>query len=145
MARRRFVVAMMMHETNTFSPVPTPLASFRPLSGQAAIEEFRDTNTQLGGFLHVAQEAEAEVVLPVAGGAHPSGYVEQSAYEDMADAIVGAVRGATARTRRSSSPSPSSRCSATIAPWRARRMASHPPRTAPTMASAMSSYALFST
>src|SRR5499425_3771803 len=93
MARRRFVVAMMMHETNTFSPVPTPLASFRPLSGQAAIEEFRDTNTQLGGFLHVAREADAELVLPVAGGAHPSGYVEQSAYEDMADAIVGAVGG----------------------------------------------------
>ena len=93
MARRKFVVAMMMHETNTFSPVPTPLGSFRPLSGQAAIEEFRDTNTQLGGFLHVAQEADAEVVLPVAGGAHPSGYVEKSAYEDMAEAIVGAVRG----------------------------------------------------
>src|SRR5919108_552105 len=25
MARRKIVVAMMMHETNTFSPVPTPL------------------------------------------------------------------------------------------------------------------------
>src|SRR3990170_4295670 len=33
MARRKIVVAMMMHETNTFSPVPTPLASFRPLAG----------------------------------------------------------------------------------------------------------------
>ena len=54
MARRKIVVAMMMHETNTFSPVPTPLASFRPLSGPAAIEEFRDTNTQLGGFLHAS-------------------------------------------------------------------------------------------
>src|SRR5258705_7301530 len=93
MARRKIVVAMMMHETNTFSPVPTPLASFRPLSGQQAIEEFRDTNTQLGGFLHVAQEANAEVVVPMAAGAHPSGYVEKSAYEDMADAIVGAARG----------------------------------------------------
>ena len=31
--------------------------------------------------------------MPVAGGAHPSGYVEKSAYEDMAEAIVGAVRG----------------------------------------------------
>jgi len=38
MARRKIVVAMMMHETNTFSPVPTPLPSFRPPSGQAAIE-----------------------------------------------------------------------------------------------------------
>jgi microcystin degradation protein MlrC len=92
-ARPKIVVAMMMHETNTFSPVSTPLASFRPLSGPQAIEEFRDTNTQLGGFLHVAQEANAEVVVPIAAGAHPSGYVEKAAYEDMADAIVGAVRG----------------------------------------------------
>ena len=37
----------------------------------------------------VAQKAGAEIVLPVAGGAHPSGYVEKRAYEDMADAIVG--------------------------------------------------------
>ena len=34
----------------------------------------------------------AEVVVPVAGGAHPSGYVEKAAYEDMCDAIVGAIR-----------------------------------------------------
>src|SRR5436853_1169727 len=83
---------MMMHETNTFSPVPTPLASFRPLQGQAAIEEFTDTNTQLGGFLSVAGEIGAEIVVPIAAGAHPSGYVEQTAYEDMSDAIVGAIR-----------------------------------------------------
>jgi len=92
MARQKIVVAMMMHETNTFSPVHTPLTSFRPLAGTAAVEEFRDTNTQLGGFLHVAHEMGAEVVVPVAGGAHPSGYVEKAAYEDMCDAIVGAVR-----------------------------------------------------
>jgi microcystin degradation protein MlrC len=93
MARLKLVLAMMMHETNTFSPVATPLSSFRPLQGEAAIAEFKDTNTQLGGFLHVAQQAGAEIVLPVAGGAHPSGYVEKAAYEDMAEAIVGAVRG----------------------------------------------------
>ena len=92
MARRKIVVAMMMHETNTFSPVPTPLASFRPLSGPAGIEEFRDTNTQLGGFLHVAEEAKAEIVVPLAAGAHPSGYVEKAAYEDMCEAIIGAIR-----------------------------------------------------
>ncbi len=92
MARKKLVVASMMHETNTFSPVRTPLASFRPLNGPAAIEEFRDTNTQLGGFLHVAHEMGAEVVVPIAAGAHPSGYVEKSAYEDMCDAIVGAVK-----------------------------------------------------
>jgi microcystin degradation protein MlrC len=90
--RPRIVIAMMMHETNTFSPVPTPLAAFRPLAGQAAIEEFSDTNTQLGGFLHVAKEMGAEITVPIAAAAHPSGYVERGAYEDMADAIVGAIR-----------------------------------------------------
>src|SRR5688572_29472154 len=92
MTRRKIVVAMMMHETNTFSPVRTPLASFRPLAGEAAVQEFKDTNTQLGGFLHIAQEIGAEVTVPVAAGAHPSGYVEKAAYEDMCDAIVGAIR-----------------------------------------------------
>ncbi|MBI4270862.1 MAG: M81 family metallopeptidase, partial [Candidatus Rokubacteria bacterium] len=92
MARRKLVIAMMMHETNTFSPVPTPLAAFRPLAGDAAIEEFRDTNTQLGGFLDVAREIGAEVAVPLAAGAHPSGYVEKAAYEDMCEAIVGAIR-----------------------------------------------------
>jgi microcystin degradation protein MlrC len=93
MARRKIVIGMMMHETNTFSPVPTTLDSFRPLSGTAAIEEFKGTNTQLGGFLEVAQGIGAEVAVPFAGGAHPSGYVERRAYEDMCEAIVGGVRG----------------------------------------------------
>ena len=93
MARRKIVIGMMMHETNTFSPVPTTLESFRPLAGEAAIAELKDTNTQFGGFLDVAQRDGAEVVVPFAGGAHPSGHVEKRAYEEMCDAIVGAVRG----------------------------------------------------
>ena len=92
MATRKIVIAMMMHETNTFSPVPTPLASFHPLEGEAAIAEFKDTNTQLGGFLDVAQRHGAEIVVPIAASAHPSGYVERAAYEDMCDAIVGGIR-----------------------------------------------------
>jgi microcystin degradation protein MlrC len=91
MPRRRIVIAMMMHETNTFSPVPTPLAAFRPLAGEEAIAEFKDTNTQLGGFLSVAEEVGAEIRVPIAAGAHPSGYVETAAYEAMADAIVGEI------------------------------------------------------
>jgi microcystin degradation protein MlrC len=92
MPRRKIVIAMMMHETNTFSPLRTTIEQFRPLAGEAAIAEFKDTNTQLGGFLDVAQRMGAEVVVPLAGGAHPSGYVEKRAYEDMCDAIVGGIR-----------------------------------------------------
>ena len=50
---RKFVVAMMMHETNTFSPLPTPIESFAragALHGPAAIKESEGTNTSLGGF-----------------------------------------------------------------------------------------------
>jgi microcystin degradation protein MlrC len=93
MPSRKIVIASMMHETNTFSPVPTPLESFRPLSGEAAIAEYRDTNTQLGGFLDVARRIGADVVVPLAANAHPSGAVERRAYEDMCEAIVGAIRG----------------------------------------------------
>ena len=93
MARRKIVIASMMHETNTFSPLSTTIESFRPLSGEAAIAEFKDTNTQLGGFLDVAQRMGADVVVPLAAGAHPSGHVERRAYEDMCDAIVGGIRG----------------------------------------------------
>ena len=50
---KKFVVAMMMHETNTFSPLPTPIESFAragALSGAAALAEAEGTNTSLGGF-----------------------------------------------------------------------------------------------
>src|SRR5262249_17660496 len=93
MPRRKILIASMMHETNTFSPVPTPLASFGPLSGEAAIAEYKHTNTQVGGFLDVAERMGAEIVVPLAANAHPSGYVERRAYEDMCDAIVGGIRG----------------------------------------------------
>jgi len=93
MPRRKLVIASMMHETNTFSPVPTPLEAFRPLSGEAAVAEFKDTNTQLGGFLDIANRMGAEIVVPLAANAHPSGYVERRAYEDMCEAIVGGIRG----------------------------------------------------
>lgn len=93
MTRRKILLAMMMHETNTFSPVPTPLEAFHPLAGEAAMAEFRDTNTQLGGLLAVAKDIGAEIVLPLAAGAHPSGHVARAAYEEMCAAIVGGVRG----------------------------------------------------
>ena len=39
----RLLIAMMKHETNTFSPVRTPLARFGPLYGQAAVRAYRGT------------------------------------------------------------------------------------------------------
>jgi len=93
----KLVIAQMKHETNTFSPVPTPLERFaraggRALEGEAAIEAFRGTGTGLGALLELAEGAGAEVVLPVAGSAWPSGPVENDAYEYMAGRICDAVK-----------------------------------------------------
>ena len=80
----RLLIAMMKHETNTFSPVPTPLARFGhgpgPLYGEAAVSAYRGTGTGLGAYLDLAAREGAEIVLPVAAGAAPSGPVEDAAY-----------------------------------------------------------------
>ncbi|HTX48020.1 MAG TPA: M81 family metallopeptidase [Caulobacteraceae bacterium] len=90
----KLVVAMMMHETNTFSPLPTPIESFArlgALEGAVAIAEARGTNTPLGGFVDLAREVGAEFVVPMAANAHPSGLVTDAAFDQMTGAIVEAV------------------------------------------------------
>jgi len=71
---QKFVIAMMMHETNTFSPLPTPIESFArsgALNGLAAITEAEGTNTSLGGFLEIGRKAGAEFTVPMAASANP--------------------------------------------------------------------------
>jgi microcystin degradation protein MlrC len=87
----RLLIAMMKHETNTFSPVPTPLARFGPLYGEAAIRAYRGTGTGLGAYLDLAERERAEIVLPIAAGAPPSRPVEDSAYAHITDTICEAV------------------------------------------------------
>ncbi len=92
--RRKFVVAMMMHETNTFSPLPTPIESFArrgDISGPGAIAAAEGTNTPLGGFLDLMRETGDDFVVPMAANANPSGLVTEAAFEEMASAIVGAI------------------------------------------------------
>jgi len=87
----RLLIAMMKHETNTFSPVPTPLARFRPLYGEAAIRAYRGTGTGLGAYLDLAEQERAEILLPIAAGAPPSSPVDDTAYAHITDTICEAV------------------------------------------------------
>jgi microcystin degradation protein MlrC len=93
----RLVLAQMKHETNTFSPVPTPLARFGhghagPVGGEEALAEFRGTGSALGAFIDLAEREGAEIVLPVAAQAWPSGRVRQDAYEEIAGRILAAIQ-----------------------------------------------------
>ena len=102
----RIVIARMHHETNTFSPVPTPLVAFGtgngtgPLYGPQALEAARRERVAMGAFVHLAQAWGArrngkshavELVTPLFAMAYPSAPVQAQAYTHMCDAIVAAV------------------------------------------------------
>jgi microcystin degradation protein MlrC len=94
----RFVIATMRHETNTFSPVPTPIESFGrgvggqgPATGEEAIDAYAGTNNPIAAYLDLAKEEGAEFMVPMAANASPSGYVTDAAFEAMAGPICDAV------------------------------------------------------
>ncbi|MEM7095451.1 MAG: M81 family metallopeptidase [Actinomycetota bacterium] len=95
----RYVLAGMSHETNTFSPQATTLDKFGrrsggdgPPSGVEMVERMAGTTTSFGGFCDLLAPLDAELVVPVVGGAAPSGNVTDDAFEAMAGAITDAVR-----------------------------------------------------
>lgn len=96
----KILVAMMSHETNTFSPVPTPLERFgagRPPPEGAIIPElYLNRSSTLAGMLAEAQRHPVELVTPIAAGAPPSGKVDQQAYDYMSDRICEAALGCDA-------------------------------------------------
>jgi microcystin degradation protein MlrC len=91
----RVVIAQMQHETNTFSPVPTPWEAFGrhgPWIGREAFEAVEGTRVPMAAFIDLARKARAEIVTPVAAWANPSGPVDAAAYERICSLICDAVR-----------------------------------------------------
>ena len=79
----KLVIAQMKHETNTFSPVPTPLARFGvggdPPEGAAAVAAYRGTGAALAAFMELAEQAGATYEVPIAAAAWPSGMIASKA------------------------------------------------------------------
>ncbi|WP_324752972.1 M81 family metallopeptidase [Roseovarius sp. Pro17] len=88
----RIVAARFNHETNTFSPVQTPLEDFGPLHGAAALEFGTGSATAFGAFIEYAQAQGAELVTPLCATANPSGPAEADVFEALAAPIVEAVQ-----------------------------------------------------
>ena len=90
----RFLIAMMKHETNTFSPIPTDLQRFRDwglYEGEDVVRAYSGTNHPTAAFLDLATEVGAEVVTPIAAEAMPSGPVQRTAYDYITGRILDAV------------------------------------------------------
>src|SRR5690348_13892935 len=89
--KMKLVLAMMKHETNTFSPVRTDWQRFLDWGahlGEAARRAYEGTTMPMGAYLRLAREIGAEVVTPVAAEAMPSGPVAKEAYELMSESIL---------------------------------------------------------
>jgi len=92
----KLVIAQMKHETNTFSPVPTPLARFArgggvPPEGDAAVVAYRGTGSAIAAFIDLAERAGARFTVPIAASAAPSGPGDDPADQHIAGRIVEAV------------------------------------------------------
>jgi microcystin degradation protein MlrC len=75
----KILIARMNHETNTFSPVATPLAAFGlagPAYGEEAYRENKGMRTAMSAFIDAAERASADIVTPISASANPSGPVE---------------------------------------------------------------------
>ena len=71
-----FLLARINHETNTFSPLPTVLADFEPLYGEAAWADQRHARTALGAFIRAIDALPgARRTTPVSATANPGGTV----------------------------------------------------------------------
>ncbi|HEY1459225.1 MAG TPA: M81 family metallopeptidase [Casimicrobiaceae bacterium] len=94
--RSRYVIALIKHETNTFSPIATPLKAFGhgngPAFGDAARLRFTGTNTPMGAYLDIARKRGAEVVTPVAAEAWPSNKATRETFEQLVRPLEDAVR-----------------------------------------------------
>ena len=92
----RWLLAMIKHETNTFSPVPTPLERFfrgnpEILAGERAIKAYENTDSGLGGYIEVARREGAEIVVPVAAESWPSGPASAQTHEQLCRLVLDEV------------------------------------------------------
>jgi microcystin degradation protein MlrC len=94
--RPRFAVAGFLHESNTFSTVPTSLADFeRDIArGDAITRVHANAKNEVSGFLEGAQRFGFDVFPIVAAEATPGGPVRDSALNSITSEIIEKLRSA---------------------------------------------------
>src|ERR1700739_1501628 len=91
---KRVLTARFMHETNTFSRVPTDMAMIRRrdyhLENEIP-EAFRGTRSAFGATFEAADKFGWSLVHPVSANPNPSGIVIDEAFEMIVGMILGAI------------------------------------------------------
>jgi microcystin degradation protein MlrC len=87
----RFLLAGLMHESNTFSSTPANRKRFEEGSfavGPAVIPIWKDAHHELGGFIEGAGRIGFEAVPSVMAWATPSGPVDDAVLKEVVDCII---------------------------------------------------------
>jgi len=95
MAEPTVLVGSFSHETNTFSGMVADRAAFRERGeyvGPEVTEQFRGTDTAVGGVIDVAEREGVDLIQTVAASATPSDVVTEAAYEFYAGEILDGAR-----------------------------------------------------
>lgn len=92
----KILIARLNHETNTFSPVPTPIEAFSPTYGEEAYRANKGMRTAMVAFIELAEGMGATLVTPVSAMANPSGPVHAAAYDELTRRIADAAPGCDA-------------------------------------------------
>ena len=91
----RVLLAQFMHETNTFSKLPTTLDDYRRrflVEGEAIVPKFKGTKNEMGGYIDCAASYGWQPVYAVAANATPSGTLTRETWETIRDIILNTAR-----------------------------------------------------
>ena len=84
--KARIALGGIVHETHSFSDIPTILADFKQrslFSGDAILQEMSGTRAGIGGMIEGAQHYDWELIPTLYGTAMPAGIVSEQAYQTM--------------------------------------------------------------
>jgi microcystin degradation protein MlrC len=93
----RIAIGLLMQESNSFSPLPTTVATFESYylyRGDELLTRYGDARTEVPGFLSVLAEADAEPVPLIAAYATASGTVNREAFEALVGEMEERLRAA---------------------------------------------------
>lgn len=92
----RILLASLVHETNSFNRVLTPLDSFRGrylcLDDASARERLAGSGTEMGGFIAACADRGWESRIAFAASAGPSGPMEERVFQDFRNMLFEAAR-----------------------------------------------------
>ena len=94
----RVVIGGISHETSTFTPVQTTLASYEErflVRGDAIVTTFKNTNTPIGGFIEGAEKHGFEVIPTLFAEPHTSAPTPRHIFDGLLNELLAGIQEAS--------------------------------------------------